>query len=158
MSSTTSPELELEPPYVARPLAQDDYRKGFVELLGQLTTIGEVTEEAFRVQYQRRAARSEDYHTIVIEDTSSQRIVATATLLLEYKFIRSMGTAGHIEDVVVDYSVRGKNFGRRLVEELTQLAKQHGCYKVILDCSDHNIEFYTKCGFQQMGAQMAVYL
>ncbi len=39
------------------------------------------------------------------------RIVAAGTLLLERKFIRGCGTAGHIEDVVVDSTCRGQRLG-----------------------------------------------
>ena len=35
------------------------------------------------------------------------RIVGAGTLLIEQKFIRSTGFAGHLEDVVVDSAIRG---------------------------------------------------
>ncbi len=46
-------------------------------------------------------------------DTEKQKIVATATLLVELKYIRECGKAGHIEDVVVDSSYRGMRLGQR---------------------------------------------
>ena len=33
-------------------------------------------------------------------------------------------------------------------------AREAGCYKVILDCSDSNVKFYEKCGFQKKEVQM----
>lgn len=33
-------------------------------------------------------------------------------------------------------------------------AKEVGCYKVILDCSEDNVNFYQKCGFTKKEVQM----
>jgi glucosamine-phosphate N-acetyltransferase len=41
-----------------------------------------------------------------------------------------------------------------LIEELTAVAKQQGCYKVILDCSESNQAFYEKCGLTRKEVQM----
>lgn len=57
--------------------------------------------------------KNSSYQIFVVEETKEAKIVATATLLLEKKFIRGCGLAGHIEDVVVDESVRGQKLGLR---------------------------------------------
>ncbi|KAL3686704.1 hypothetical protein R1sor_013013 [Riccia sorocarpa] len=44
--------------------------------------------------------------------------------------------AGHVEDVVVDQTARGQHLGQRIVSHLTNLSKQLGCSKLILDCSE----------------------
>jgi GNAT superfamily N-acetyltransferase len=46
-------------------------------------------------------------------DLDKNKIIATATLLVELKFIRSCGKCGHIEDVVVDSTYRGLRLGKR---------------------------------------------
>jgi glucosamine-phosphate N-acetyltransferase len=56
---------------------------------------------------------SSSYQIFVVEETGKKKIVATATLILEKKFIRGCGLAGHVEDVVVDESVRGQKLGLR---------------------------------------------
>ena len=33
-------------------------------------------------------------------------------------------------------------------------ARAAGCYKVILDCSDDNVDFYAKAGFQRKEVHM----
>ena len=65
-------------------------------------------------------------------------------MILEKKFIRSLGLAGHIEDIVVREGYRGKNLGLRLIELLKKIAQVNKCYKVILDCSEKNVAFYKK--------------
>ncbi|KAH9545055.1 hypothetical protein CY35_12G029000 [Sphagnum magellanicum] len=122
--------------FVLRPLEAADYHKGRVEHLQKLGA---------------------NHHVAVIEDVVRKKIVATGSILVEYKFVRNCGKVGHIEDVVVDNSVRGQHLGLRIVEFLTTFAEEAGCYKVILDCSTENATFYEKCGLSIKGTQMAKY-
>lgn len=59
--------------------------------------------------------------------------------------MRNCGKAGHIEDVVVDASARGMHLGKKVIDYLTNYAEAMGCYKVKLDCSPENTQFYEKC-------------
>ena len=63
-------------------------------------------------------------------DEDSGALVACGTLLLERKFIRGAGIAGHIEDVVVDASQRGTGTGKKLIAALVARAREAGCYQV----------------------------
>lgn len=45
----------------------------------------------------------------------------------------------------------------RLIEELTQRAAALQCYKIILDCGEHNVPFYEKCGLVKKEVQMVRY-
>lgn len=92
--------------YTVRPLHVDDYYKNYLPLLGQLTNVGTVTFEQFK---QRLEELKDAYFVAVIEDKG--KIVASATLLVEKKFLHSCGKCGHIEDVVVDAAYRGKKLG-----------------------------------------------
>jgi glucosamine-phosphate N-acetyltransferase len=83
--------------------------------------------------------------------------LGAATLLIERKFLRGCGTAGHIEDVVVDAAARGRRLGARLVAAAADTARRAGCYKVILDCSEANVAFYEKCGLSRKEVQMVQY-
>lgn len=74
-------------------------------------------------------------------------IVGTTSIFFEQKFINSGGIVGHIEDVAVHPDAQGSGTGSMLVREAIDLAKQKGCYKVILDCADGVIPFYEKLGF-----------
>jgi glucosamine-phosphate N-acetyltransferase len=150
-----------EAPFVVRPLRRDDFAKGFVSVLAQLTQTGDVTAAMFERRFDamlRANAVLGTYYVVVVEDTTRRAIVGTATLLVEQKFIRGAALAGHVEDVVTDKSVRGAGIGRVLNEALLRLARKIGCYKVILDCADNNVPFYEKFGYAPKERQMAVYL
>ncbi|KAG0625292.1 hypothetical protein M758_2G042700 [Ceratodon purpureus] len=140
--------------FVLRALAVPDFHKGFMQLLGQLTVAGDVSEAQFAERVQRLG---DDHYVAVIEDMEKNQIVATGSVFVEHKFVRNCGKAGHIEDVVVDQSVRGQHLGQRIVEFLTRFAEDKGCYKVILDCTIQNSSFYEKCGYKKKEIQMAVY-
>eukprot|EP00475_Leptophrys_vorax_P021800 TRINITY_DN2961_c0_g1_i1.p1 TRINITY_DN2961_c0_g1~~TRINITY_DN2961_c0_g1_i1.p1 ORF type:complete len:171 (-),score=55.38 TRINITY_DN2961_c0_g1_i1:33-545(-) len=142
-----------------RELEAGDYHKGFLQLLGQLTTVGDdITFSQFsnRLREQQLAGHGV-YRVVVIEDLDKKLIIATATLFVEKKFVHSCGLVGHVEDVVVNSTYRGQNLGLRVVQQLKDWAKEAGCYKIILDCSDKNIAFYNKLGFEKKEAHMAFY-
>ena len=74
-------------------------------------------------------------------------IIGSATVFIEAKFLHCGSRVGHIEDVVVDETCRTKGVGTSLIDVCLEYSKVQGCYKVILDCAEHNIPFYAKCGF-----------
>lgn len=44
-----------------------------------------------------------------------------------------------------------------IIEQLKHLGNSKGCYKIILDCADHNVPFYEKCDFKKKEVQMVRY-
>ena len=75
------------------------------------------------------------------------QIIGSATIFIEHKFLHCGSTIGRIEDVVVDANLRVKAVGKSLVKKCIEFANDKDCYKIILDCSDDNVPFYEKCGF-----------
>jgi glucosamine-phosphate N-acetyltransferase len=78
----------------------------------------------------------------------NEKIVGSTTLLIEPKFIHQGGIVGHIEDVVVSKEFQGEKIGKKIIKYVLELAKNHGCYKTILDCSDDVKVFYEEIGFK----------
>ncbi|XP_054793673.1 glucosamine 6-phosphate N-acetyltransferase-like [Prosopis cineraria] len=99
----------------------------------------------------------DDHVICVIEDELRGRIIATGSVFIEKKFLGNCGKVGHIEDVVVDYTARGKQLGKKVIKFLTDHARSMGCYKVVLDCNLENKVFDEKCGFNQKEVQMAMH-
>ena len=82
-------------------------------------------------------------------------IAATGTIVYEKKFIHNNSSLGHIEDICVKKEYRKYGFGKLIVQHLMKQAKEMGCYKVTLDCSEENSHFYEKCGLEKKGFQMS---
>ena len=102
------------------------------------------------------ASRNDTYYILVICD-SQDAVVGTGAVIVERKFIHNLGLVGHIEDIAVAKDQQGKKLGLRLIQALDYLAKEVGCYKSILDCSEANEGFYVKCGYRRAGLEMAHY-
>ncbi|KAL3103379.1 hypothetical protein niasHS_002565 [Heterodera schachtii] len=154
-NSVVLPQLPSD--YVLRPLSLNDVNFGFIELLEQLTSVKPLSVEQFKKRFnQLNEQKPRAYHIYVIEKESTKKIVATATLVLEWKFIHSCGTRGRIEDVVVDSEERGKHFGHILNEYLVSLARNFGVYKLSLECKEQLVPFYEKFGFRCDGNNFLV--
>ena len=131
--------------FAFRRLTPEDYHKGYIEALSFLTQVGEVSYEDFLKRYNEIFPQHQDiYKMLVIHDEHKGKVIGCGSLICEKKFIRQLGTAGHIEDIVVSEEYRGKKLGLRLIELLKELAVLNGCYKTILDCEDKNVKFYEK--------------
>lgn len=144
-----SPPISPQQPgegLVLRPLCTADINRGFYKVLGQLTKVGDVTAEDFIKKFEHMK-KTENYFVTVVEDLHLGQIVATATLIVEHKFIRGCAKRGRIEEVVVSDECRGKQLGKLLLSVLTLLSKKLDCYKVTLECKPKNVAFYEKFGY-----------
>ncbi len=135
--------------YTIEKLTKDCNYKEFLKLLEELTTVHaeEITYEDFCKHYDNLKAE------IYIVKTEN-KIVATASILIEPKFIHKLGYVAHIEDVVVTKTVRSTGLGKMIISKLISIAKENKCYKIILNCSEQNVGFYEKCGFKKHSSQM----
>ena len=84
------------------------------------------------------------------------KVVAYGSCVIENKIRGEI--AGHIEDIVVDKSMRGKNIGVDLISELVKLAEEKGCYRITLFCKEELISFYSKNGFKVNNIAMKKFL
>lgn len=131
-------------------LMPDDMDKGFLESLESLRPTG-LTPDQARSVYYTLFNKTRPYIFVAKED---DKVVGTATLVVEQKFIHQGGRVGHIEDVSVHKDHKGKGIGQALTKRLIETAEKCGCYKVILDCSPDLVPFYEKSGFYTSAVQM----
>lgn len=107
MASTTAPDEPLFSPhlisptvlaalpegYTCRPLRKSDYHSGFLDVLRVLTTVGDISEEAWNERYEWMSKRNDEYFLMVIVDTARETqeekgkggIVGTGCLVVERK-------------------------------------------------------------------------
>ncbi|PGH31960.1 glucosamine-phosphate N-acetyltransferase [[Emmonsia] crescens] len=156
--SYISPMVQKQLPenYTIRPLRRSDYSSGYLDVLRVLTSVGDFTIDQWNERYDWMAKRCEEYFLLVICDGAG-RVVGTGSLIVERKFIHSLGMVGHVEDIAVEMGQQGKKLGLRMIQALDFVAQKVGCYKSILDCSEANEGFYVKCGFKRAGLEMAHY-
>jgi len=140
-----------------RPLASTDHARGHLAVLSVLTQAPDLGEAAWRAQFAALRAASDTYYSLVILDRATDKIIGVGCLFVERKFLRGLGKVGHIEDIAVDKQQQGKKVGLRIINALTYISEISGCYKTILNCSEANIPFYEKCGFEKKECEMAKY-
>ena len=69
-----------------------------MEVLAQLSIVGKVTQQDFEAQFDWMfPSHSDTYFIIVIIDKSKDKVIGTATMLLERKFMRSTGIVSLIQ-------------------------------------------------------------
>ena len=110
----------------------------------------EFTEDEFVKQL----TQIQKFGEIWVVEAEGGALIATGTILYEPKFIYNLASLAHIEDICVKREYRRSGIGKLLVKHMMAVAKEKKCYKVTLDCADHNIPFYEACGLQRRGNQM----
>lgn len=129
-------------PIEVRSLRDDDFENGFLESLAALTNVNLSVEAA------RSVLSTLPNHVRTFVAERDGKVVGAATLLIERKFIHGGGQVGHIEDVAVHRNHQRQGIGTALINHATAVARNAGCYKVILDCFDDLVPFYERMGFR----------
>ena len=88
--------------------------------------------------------------------TYDDRVVAYGSIVIENKIRGDI--AGHIEDIVVDTSMRGKMVGVKLINELINIGSKKGCYRITLFCEEKLVKFYERTGFKVNNVMMKKFL
>ena len=133
--------------------SQQNIKKQYIELLSQLTNSPIITDEEF---INKVNEISKIGTIIVCYIRNTDKIIGSGTIIYEPKIINGGKSVGHIEDIIVDKNYRNKGIAKNILNMLVNLAKNK-CYKIILDCKEELVDFYSKNGFNKNGIQMAKY-
>ncbi|TLS20773.1 uncharacterized protein PpBr36_11046 [Pyricularia pennisetigena] len=128
---------------------RSDYNSGYLETLGFLTEVGEVSRGQLEECFDQMAQRKDTYYNVVIEDTTTKKVVATGTVVVELKFIHGISKAAHLEDVVVAEEYQKMGLGLHIHRARDFIVMKTGCYKGVLDCCDYNVGFHKKAGYEE---------
>ena len=140
-----------EPIITIRQLKQSDLWNGFLKSLDSLRQASNIEESKAKKIFEKIDANPD--HIIAVAEIDGI-VVGSATLLIESKFIHNGRRVGHIEDVVVSQDFQGKKIGKNIMDYLIEIAKEQGCYKTILNCTDDIKPFYQKLGFKQVASEL----
>ncbi len=132
-----------EPEIVIRQMYATDLMRGFLDTLAALRPTNLTYEQAVDVFRHRMKQKIQTYVALV-----DGKVVATASVLIEPKFIHDGGLVGHVEDVAVHPQQQHLGLGRRLMTKIIEECRAAGCYKIILDCEPELENFYGKLGFR----------
>lgn len=140
--------------YITREAERDDFNKGHLELLCQLSESSiEVSINDYHEQLCRMSLRNNSKCFVIEHD---KRIIASGTIMIEYKLSHGLCLVGHIEDVVVDEEYRGMGVGSIMLNRLIEHAVDSGCKKIVLNCGRHNEMFYLGFGFNKVDFGMVM--
>lgn len=132
-----------------------------LRLMAQLDTAGEPplsVAEGTRIL--QRIATYPDYAIYIAED-QEMRVVGSFAFLVMDNLAHRGAPSAIVEDVCVDESARGGGIGRAMMSFAMELAKQTGCYKLVLSSNGARTrahEFYRSLGFSEHGVSFHVEL
>lgn len=134
------------PAHSVRALRRQDVLNGsYLRVINQLSAVEDVSQDDLRRTLADIEANSR-FHKVFVAVNCNDEVVGGATLLIEPKFTHQCRSVAHVEDVVVDQSVRRRGIGRLLVEHVVEQARLAGCRKILLSSALRNARFYELCG------------
>ncbi len=136
---------------IIRELRKEDIWNGFLTTLDTLRQASDIDKNKADEIFEK--INSNPDHIVAVAELDG-KIVGSTTLLIEPKFIHKGGLVGHIEDVVVAKKFQGQKIGEKIMKYLLKFAKNRGCYKTILDCTEDVKPFYEKLGFKHIANEL----
>ncbi len=139
--------------------ANDSDVPSILRLVSQLDIAGEAplsVEDG--VQLLRRMAGYPNY-AVYVAETDPGTVVGTFALLVMDNFAHRGAPSAIVEDVCVDASARGQGIGRAMMDFAMDIARQNGCYKLVLSSNGARTrahDFYRSLGFAQHGLSFHV--
>jgi ribosomal protein S18 acetylase RimI-like enzyme len=131
-----------------RKLTENDYQN-YIDLIKDFRNTN-FTEEQFKLVLNLSHYNSDIW---VIE--LDNKLISSATIIYETKFIHNICKAAHIEDVCTKKEFRGYGYGKKLMEHLISEAIKNDCYKINLVCAKDTSYFYKTSGFEDTGIHMS---
>ena len=99
-----------------RKLEKKDFDRGFMKNLEYLSIVGHYDRESWEKRFEM--IQNKGYRIIVWIDEDKDMVVASGSVFFESKFIRSLGTWGHLEDVSVHEEYRDRKLGLHMIYKI----------------------------------------
>jgi glucosamine-phosphate N-acetyltransferase len=136
--------------YKIRKLEKKDY-KHYLDIMFEFTNYKyDITIETFNNEMDEMEKLGLK-EIIILEHMN--KIIGVGTIFKLKKLHNN--PIGQIEDVIITEKYRKLGLGKIIIRELVNIGLNNmKCYKIILNCLDKNVDFYKKCGFEQVGSEM----
>ena len=136
--------------YIIRQLKKDDYLE-YIKLINNFRPIGiDITIEKYEEIFNEIFKNS-----IIFVIEYNNKLIATAKLIIEQKFIHKLAKYGYIEDVIVDEDYRKQNIGKNIIKYIVDYCKTNNFFKITLSCNKSLINFYEKNNFEVYDIHMS---
>lgn len=130
-----------------------------LQLMAQLDTAGEPgLSIAEGTRLLQKIVTYPNYALYLAEDQDG-RIVGSFAFLIMDNLAHRGAPSAVVEDVCVDERARGQGIGRAMMSYAMDLAKQSGCYKLVLSSNGDRTgahDFYRSLGFSEHGVSFHV--
>lgn len=93
--------------------------------------------------------RDENMYLLVAEDNG--RVVSTVQMAIIESLTHNVRPFAVIENVVTHIDFRNKGYASALLEKVSEIAREHRCYKVFLETGSNKestLNFYRENGFE----------
>lgn len=93
-------------------------------------------------------SKDERMYLLVVEEEG--RVVSSVQLAIVENLTHNLRSFGVIENVVTHGDYRNRGFASALLEQATEIAKEHNCYKLFLETGSNRestLNFYRNNGF-----------
>lgn len=134
-----------------RELELKDFDSGLLQTLNNLSPCLPIDSEKRSEWYRLVNNRSSNFAYVAVYDGM---VIGTAFAVIIPHLARGGKLSMQIEDLATHKEFQGQGVGTALIQKLIELARELGCYKVILDCKKELEEFYKKSGFTSHGLSM----
>ncbi|HZK55180.1 MAG TPA: GNAT family N-acetyltransferase [Desulfosporosinus sp.] len=105
----------------------------------------------------RRISEYPYYKVFVIED--KQQMIGTCSLIILDNLGHNGSKLAIVESMIVCQDYRGRGLGGKLIQFISEKAKEENCYKLMLSSNKKRImahKFYEELGFQQHGMSFMI--
>ena len=142
-----------------RELKADDFNNGYIDLLGQYFSIdsSKMTQEFFNKQYEFLKKKTNYYIRVIIEPDTN-RIIATGSLFIEFKFVYNLAKVAYIDDIIIDNGYRNIGLGKKLLNHLKVLSNANGCIQINVISPNNASGFFEKNGFSDDNKHLSIKL
>lgn len=141
---------------LAREILSNDFNNGLIDTLDRFET-----EEHKRKHGYLTVERALNIYRIPVEkkifvtvDKNTGNVIGTATLISEQKLIHNGMKVGHIEDVAARLGYERLGAASLAVNAALKYANSVNCKRLVLGCSEGNVGFHEKLGFNRHGVAM----
>lgn len=133
-----------------RKLEKRDYID-YVNLINDFRQIGlYIDKEKFEEIYDNIFKNSIIYVLLI-----DNKIIGSAKLIIEQKFIHELSKYGHIEDVIIKKEYRRNKYGTQIINYIVNECKKNRFFKITLTCDEQLIPFYEKNNFEVYQCHMS---